>query len=98
MSTQIILLQTAFWTRLVKAGFAKKLNLKDGSVPTVCNSAAPPEEEVVSRLHFCTIICKLPFLFHRREGRGKQSSLAFKEKGTETARCRAVAVKEFPLM
>ncbi len=36
---------------------------------------------------FFMIICESPLLFHRREGRGEQSSLACKEICTEKSRC-----------
>ncbi len=68
-----------------KAGFVKKLKLKDGSLPIVNDAAAPPEE--VSHFIFFMIICKSRLLFHRREGWGEQSSLACKEICTETSRC-----------
>ncbi len=66
-----------------KAGFVKKLKLKDGSVPIVHDPAAPPEE--VSLTLISHNICESPLLFHRREGRGEQSSLACKEICTETS-------------
>ncbi len=42
------------------------------------------QKKEVSHFIFVIIICESPLLFHRREGRGEQSSLACKEICTET--------------
>ncbi len=60
----------------IKASFVKKLN-----------DPATLPEEVSPPLSFFMIICKSSLLFHRREGRGEQSSLACKEICTETSHC-----------
>jgi len=77
---QIIVLLCILNEGKFKAGFVKKLKLKDGSVPTVHDPAAPPE--VVSLtlyIYFVMIICESPLLLHGREGRSEQSSLSHKE-------------------
>ncbi len=85
---QIILLLWFLNEGQFKAGFVKKLKLKDGSVLIVHDPAAPPE--VVSLtlyIYFLMIICESPLLLHGREWRGEQSSLSCKEIFSETSRC-----------
>ncbi len=69
-----------------KAGFVKKLKLKDGSVTIVHDPAAPPEEVIVTLSIFYDYL-QIAFALPRKRGRGEQSSLSCKELCTEMSRC-----------
>ncbi len=59
-----------------------ELNPQSFALLTQCSTTEPQELFI-----FVIIICKSPLLFHRKEGRGEQSSLACKEKCTEMSHC-----------
>ncbi len=57
-----------------KAGFVKKFKLKDGAVPIVHDSAAPPEE-VSLTLYICNDYLRIAFALPQKREAGEQSSL-----------------------
>ncbi len=69
-----------------KAGFVKKLKLKDGSVTIVHDPAAPPEEVIVTLSIFYDYL-RIAFALPQKRGRGEQSSLSCKELCTELSHC-----------
>ncbi len=75
-----------------KAGFVKKLKLKDRSVPIVRDPAAPPEEVSLTLYIFYDCL-QIAFALPRKKGAGEQSSLAFKGTCPKMSRCEQSKVK-----
>ncbi len=69
-----------------KAGFVKKIKTQ-GWISTHCSWSSCSSRRSKSHFLFFMIICESRLLFHRREGRGEQSSLACKEICTDTSHC-----------
>ncbi len=83
---QIILLLLSEW-ETIQGKFCLKVKTK-GCISNHCSwSSCTSRRSKSPTLYIFMIICKSPLLFHRREERGEQSSLACKEKCTETSRC-----------
>ncbi len=71
---------------------AKKLKLKDRSVPIVRDPAALPEE-VSLTLYLLNDYLQIAFALPWKKGVGKQSSLAFKGTCPKMSRCEQSKVK-----